>query len=103
MIVYEVSLQVDGEIAADFATWLQAHVAEILALPGFTGADILQVCEPLEPGCVGWCVAYRLRDRAALDRYLVEHAPRMRADGLARFGNRFRASRRILQAPTATG
>ena len=102
MIVYEVSLQVDREIAAAFHDWLQSHVAEILALPGFTDADILQVCEPLDPGTVGWVVAYRLRDRAALDSYLVEHAPRMRADGLARFGNRFRASRRILQPPTAT-
>jgi len=97
MIVYEVSLQVDGDTATAFHAWLQAHVAEICALPGFTGAEILQVCEPLDAGCVGWCVAYRLRDRAALEAYLADHAPRMRADGLRRFGDRFRASRRILQ------
>jgi antibiotic biosynthesis monooxygenase (ABM) superfamily enzyme len=97
MLIYEVTLQVDAGIAADYHAWLQAHVAEMLGLPGFLGADILQVCEPLEPGCVGWCVAYRLRDRAALDAYLAEHAARMRADGMNRVGARFRASRRILQ------
>jgi hypothetical protein len=37
-----------------------------------------------------------LRDRAALDDYLREHAPRMRAEGIARFGDRFRAERRVL-------
>lgn len=40
---------------------------------------------------------YVLRDAAALDAYLHEHAPRMRADGVARFGDRFRASRRVLR------
>ena len=44
-----------------------------------------------------FCVQYRLRDAAALEHYLQEHAPRMRADGEARFGGRFSASRRILQ------
>ena len=97
MVVYEVTLLVDAAIAGPYGSWLQDHVAEMLGLPGFTGAEILQVCEPLDAGMVGWVVAYRLRDRAALDAYLADHAPRMRADGLRRFGDRFRASRRILQ------
>lgn len=101
MVVYEVTLLVDAAMAAPYRTWLQAHVAEMLTLPGFTGAELLQLCEPLDPGTVGWVVAYRLRDRAALDTYLAEHAPRMRADGVSRFGEHFRASRRILQAPAA--
>jgi hypothetical protein len=41
-------------------------------------------------------VRYRLRDRAALDDYLRDHAPRMRAEGLARFGDAFRAQRRVM-------
>ena len=32
----------------------------------------------------------------ALQAYLRDHAPRMREDGLARFGGRFRAQRRVL-------
>ena len=43
------------------------------------------------------CVQYTLRDRASLDAYLRDHAPRMRAEGEARFGGRFRASRRVLE------
>jgi len=97
-VVYEVTLEIDAAIAADYRAWLQAHVAQILALPGFSGARILQVLEPQPPaGRVALCVHYTLRDRAAFDAYLREHAPRMRADGVARFGDRFRASRRVLQ------
>lgn len=97
-VIYEVNLQVDAGIAQDYQAWLEAHVDDLLALPGFVGATLFAVQEPLEPGRVGWCVQYRLRDMAALDAYLREHAPRMRDLGVARFGGRFTATRRVLLA-----
>ena len=98
MIVYEVNLEIDAGIAAEYRRWLDAHVAEILALPGFTGARILDVLEPARPAMrIALCVQYTLADAAALDNYLREHAPRLRADGVARFGDAFRAHRRILR------
>lgn len=42
------------------------------------------------------CTQYRLRDAAALATYLREHAPRLRADDMEKFGGRFRADRRVL-------
>ncbi len=97
-VVYEVNLDVDAAIAGDYRAWLQAHVAQMLALPGFESAQVFDVAEPAEAGRSAWCVHYRLRDAAALEHYLREHAPRMRAEGIARFGERFRASRRVLHA-----
>jgi Domain of unknown function (DUF4286) len=47
-------------------------------------------------------VQYTLVDAAALDGYLREHAPRLRADGVARFGDGFRAHRRILREAGAS-
>ena len=97
MVVYEVSVDVDAAIRDDYLGWLAAHVDEILALPGFTGADIFEVLDPAcEDGWFAVCVQYRLRDADALDTYLREHAPRLRADGIARFGDRMRARRRVL-------
>ena len=95
-VTYEVNLQVDAGIADEYRDWLRAHVDELLVLPGFVDATLYEVREPLEPGRVGWCVHYRLRDQAALEQYLREHAPRMRDVGIARFGGRFSASRRVL-------
>ena len=98
MIVYEVNLEIDAGIAAEYRRWLDVHVAGILTLPGFTGARILEVLEPASPSTgIALCVQYTLVDTAALDGYLREHAPRLRADGVARFGDRFRAQRRILR------
>lgn len=99
MVVYEVNLELDAAIRADYLAWLHAHVAEICALPGFTGAQLFEVAEPAPTaGRVSLCVQYRLVDAAALEAYLREHAPRLRADGIARFGDRVRAQRRVLHA-----
>jgi hypothetical protein len=92
-----VTLRVDVAIAGDYRAWLEQHMREMLALPGFQDARLSRQDEP-EPaaGDVVFCCHYRLRDAAALADYLREHAARMRADGVARFGDRFSASRRVL-------
>lgn len=98
-VIYEVNLDVDASVEADYRIWLHAHVAEILALPGFLDAHVFDVVDPPPaPGRIAICTHYRLIDHNALQAYLEEHAPRLRADGVARFGGRFTASRRVLQA-----
>lgn len=100
MIVYAVELDLDAPLGDEYLAWLQGHVREMLALPGFEGASILTRLEPPPaPGRRVFCVHYRLRDRAAWEAYLADHAARMRAAGLARFGNRVRASRQLLESP----
>ena len=94
-VIYEVALEADAEIAGPFDTWLRDHVADMLALPGFLAAEILSD-EGTAPGRVSRVVHYRLRDQAALDAYLRDHAPRMRAHGAERFGSRYSAERRVL-------
>jgi hypothetical protein len=92
---YEVALEPDADVLGEFEAWLEYHVDEMLALPGFTGASIHKAEDP-ESGAALRIVRYELADRAALERYFEEFAPRMRAEGIARFGGRFRASRRIV-------
>jgi quinol monooxygenase YgiN len=98
VIIYEVNLFVQRAVEAGFRAWLRAHVAEILALPGFVDARVYEREDPpTAEGEFVLCTHYRLRDADALARYLREDAPRLRADGLARFGGRFRAERRVLR------
>jgi quinol monooxygenase YgiN len=98
VIVYEVNLSVDWAIADAYRDWLAGHVDAMLALPGFIDAERYDVLQP--PAAAPraeFCVQYRLRDAAALDAYLEQHAARMRAEAIERFGERFSASRRVLQ------
>ena len=97
MIVYEVNIEVRDETYADYRAWLVPHVEHMLALPGFVAAEILEQRDPPPTrGTRALNVQYRLVDEAALQRYLTEHAPRMREEGLRRFGDAFTATRRVL-------
>lgn len=94
-VVYEVNLEADADIAGPFDTWLRDHVADMLQFEGFRSAEILD--DPAAPaGRIRRIVQYRLRDQAALEDYLANHAPQMRAQGIARFADRFSAERRVL-------
>ncbi len=101
MILYEVRIAVDQELAGAYRTWLEAHIHEILALPGFEYAELLREEGSAERAV--FVTHYWLRDRDALEGYLRDHAPRLRADGLQRFGDRFSAERRVLELDRRMG
>lgn len=95
MVVYEVSLEVDPSVWDDFQPWLLQHLDEMVALSGFVSARAWRNDEDAaEDGWIRLVCTYVLQDDAALGSYLREDAPRMREDGLKRYPNRFRASRR---------
>tara|TARA_B100000809_G_scaffold31576_1_gene27486 strand:- start:327 stop:671 length:345 start_codon:yes stop_codon:yes gene_type:complete len=100
MIIYEVNLTVDLDVVDEYAAWLRPHIAHILEIDGFLGAEWLErdsVDENGDSEKVHWTIQYRLRDRAALEAYQRDHAPTLIREGQARFGGRFRANRRVLE------
>ena len=98
-VVYEVNIDLDARIEVEYRRWLHEHVAGILALPGFIDARVCEVVDPAPAaGRVALCVHYRLIDAVALQAYLERHAARLRADGIARFGDRFSATRRAMRS-----
>ena len=95
-IIYEVNVFVHRNSEVDYRVWLLKHIAEILTLPGFIDAQCFDVQQDSNADDVAICVQYRLQSQAALDNYFEHHASRLRADGFAKFGDRFRATRRVL-------
>ena len=85
-VLYEVSLDADAAIEGPFDTWLRDHIADVLQFDGFLSAEILGD-DTAAQGRIRRIVQYRLRNQAALDAYLRNHAPRMRAQGGHKFGD----------------
>ncbi len=94
MVIYEVNLDISPDVADDYVAWLRSHVKEIQKIPGILGADLFSVDGADDWRCLS--VRYRLVDKAALQNYLERHAPRLQSEGVERFGDKFRASRRVL-------
>ncbi|MBT4962848.1 MAG: DUF4286 family protein [Francisellaceae bacterium] len=94
MVIYEVNLKVDYDIYENFQKWLNEHIKEMLVFPGFISATILQNTENSPNNDL--CVQYKIESIIFLKKYFDNHAPKMRAEGLNMFENKFQATRRIL-------
>lgn len=99
-IIYEVTLTLPAPLAAEYDDWLAGHIAEMLRMPGFIDADLSRAAGA-DAGEVTRVVRYRVSDREALADYLDHRAAAMRAAGIARFGERVSASRRVLEPAQA--
>mgnify|MGYP003460711265 FL=1 len=84
-VLYEVNLDADAAIGGPFDTWLRDHIADVLQFDGFLSAEILEEDTASEDR-IRRIVQYRLRNQAALDAYLREPAPRMRAQAADKSG-----------------
>jgi len=98
MIIYEVNLTVDQDIAGEYMAWLREHVVEICRLPGFITSKIFIVKgETSDTPTFNLCVHYHIDTPHSLQYYLQTHAIEMRNKSKLKFGDKFHATRRILE------
>jgi hypothetical protein len=92
-ILYEVRARPrDQETAREWLDWMQReHVERVLA----TG---LVRTARVDADGEAFRASYALRSRRDLDRYFNEHAPRLRAEGLERFGDRVAYERSVYRS-----
>ena len=95
-LIYEVECQLDPDIVADYDAWLPGHVRDVLACPGFLGADV-EAPETAQGERPRRRVRYRMESAAALDHYLENDATRLRAAAAERFGARLQCERRTFR------
>ncbi len=93
-VIYEVECQLDPDIVADYDAWLPGHVRDVLACPGFHGADI-EIPETPPGERQRRRIRYRIESAAALDHYLENNATRLRTETAERFGGRVHCERRV--------
>ncbi len=105
MLIYEVNLTVDGDVAPRYSAWLREHVRDMLDLDGFEAAVWLDRYEdgdavpededPVDPR--EWTIHYQVRDRDALQAYFDNHADDMRGESVEKFGDHVEIDRRVFE------
>lgn len=79
-VTYEVTATVREELRDGYIAFMRGqHIPDLLATGAFAAASIAESA----PG--RFRMRYEANSRASLERYLREHAPRLRADFLGRF------------------
>lgn len=71
-------------LASEYVAWLRDGHLDAVIAGGARTAQVVRIEEPAEPVQVE--VRYLFDSRGDFDRYVRETAPRLRAEGLARFG-----------------
>jgi hypothetical protein len=79
MLTYEITAEVEPELAQRYESYMRGHIPALLATGCFQAASFNRAA----PG--HYQARYEAPDRAALERYLAEHAPALRADFSAHF------------------
>jgi hypothetical protein len=97
MIVYNVTLNVDEDVAERWLHWMRTvHIPDVMATGMFLDNRICRVLGE-EEGGLTYAVQYTCADMATYERYKNEHAPRLQAETQKHFGGKFAAFRTLLE------
>lgn len=98
MIAYEVTVDVAAELADQFIAYmLIRHVPDLMATGCFVGAEFAQAGE------VRFRQRYLAFSREDLDRYLAEHAVRLREDFAKHFPTGAAVTREVWEVHKSWG
>jgi hypothetical protein len=90
MVTYEVTAEVTPEVVATFESFMrETHIPDVMATGAFESATLTRSAEGR------YRMRYEARDAEAIDRYLSDHASRLREDFQARLPSGIALSREI--------
>ncbi|WP_298768743.1 DUF4286 family protein [uncultured Shewanella sp.] len=95
MIIYQVELKIEKDIAKAYLLWLTPHMKKMMSFRGFLKVDFYEEITNEDEDNKSYTAIYHLASEADLQAYLSEHAQEMRDEGMKRFGNRCQAKRKV--------
>ncbi|WP_299011898.1 DUF4286 family protein [uncultured Shewanella sp.] len=95
MVIYQVELKIENDIAKEYLEWLTPHMEKMMSFNGFLKVDLYEDLTDKEEGNKRYTVIYHLASEADLQAYLSGQAQAMRDEGIKLFGGRCQASRKV--------
>ena len=98
MIVYNVTVKVEPDIAGKWLKWLQEdHIPEMKGTGCFTHASVYRLLDTDESDGVTFAVQYHSPSIESYKRYLRDFSSAMREKSEEKWANKFVAFRSILE------
>ena len=98
MIIYNVTIKVEGSIADTWLQWLlDEHIPDVMSTGCFSGHKVVRLLEVDESEGPTYAIQYSADSKADYNRYIQLHAPTMRQRSFDKWGNRFIAFRSVMQ------
>ena len=98
MFIYNVTIKVKEEIAANWLIWLQEeHIPEVLQTDCFTDATVLRLLEIDDTEGPTYAIQYKALSKAAYNLYIEKHAAQLRQKSFDKWGDAFIAFRSFME------
>ena len=98
MIIYNVTVKVESDIAMAWLDWMQKeHVPDMIATGCFTHANILHLFESDDDEGVTYAIQYHALNLQSYQKYLDEYASVLRKKAQEKWGDHFIAFRSVMK------
>ena len=99
MLIYNITIKVSNSIAGEWLKWQrEEHIPEIMCTGLFDQYKFFRLLEQDDTEGPTFVFQFHTSDRKNYDRYIHEHADRLREKALKKWGDRFIAFRSLLEA-----
>ncbi len=96
MVIYNVTVNIDENVRDEWVTWMQDdHIPKVLATGHFNGSTFSKILAE-EAGGFAYSIQYLAKSQEELDKYLADHAPRLRKEFQDSYGSKTVAFRTLL-------
>lgn len=97
MIIYNVTVNVDADIAQEWLHWMRTvHIPDVMATGLFLDNRVCRVLNVEDEGHT-YAIQYTCADMATYERYAEVHAARLQNETRKRYEGRFVAFRTLLE------
>lgn len=98
MIIYNVTIKVENEIADEWVHWMKSvHIPDVLKTGVFNKHQFCRVMSVRDTDGVTFAVQYECPSTAALHQYQMKHAPALQKEHNERYEGKFVAFRSIME------
>lgn len=98
MIIYNVTVKVDGSIADAWLQWLlNEHIPSIMNTNCFVGYKVVRLLEVDETEGPTYAIQYFAESKADYNRYIEIHSSKMQKLSFEKWGDRFIAFRSVME------
>lgn len=96
-IIYNVTIQVEHEIAEEWLSWMkEVHIPDVMATGMFESYQIARIIKDSPEG-INYAVQYICQDMKTLHQYQIKHAQKLQAEHTDRYKGKFVAFRTLME------
>lgn len=97
MIIYNVTVNIEESIHAEWLEWIKNHIPQVLATGKFIDARLTKVLVEEEMGGTTYAIQYKAKSREALESYYKNDAADLKQEGFIKFADKMLAFRTELE------